>query len=90
MSDFPSPQAGSPLPGATPAATATAQAAPAAAPSANAYDVLVERGYVKDVSDADGLRRALERPTTFYVGFDPTATSLHGEFATVVATDDLV
>src|SRR5919199_1604768 len=42
----------------------------------NAYDVLVERGYVKDVSDAEGLRRALEQPVTFYAGFDPTAASL--------------
>src|SRR5919202_1384431 len=42
----------------------------------NAYDVLVERGYVKDVSDAEGLRRALEQPITFYAGFDPTASSL--------------
>jgi tyrosyl-tRNA synthetase len=44
--------------------------------SANAYDVLAERGFVKDVSDADGLRRALERPITFYAGFDPTSSSL--------------
>jgi tyrosyl-tRNA synthetase len=44
--------------------------------TSNAYDVLVERGFVKDVSDADGLRRALERPSTFYAGFDPTSSSL--------------
>lgn len=79
----------SPPPGATPAATAM-QPAPTASPSANAYDVLVERGYVKDVSDADGLRRALERPTTFYVGFDPTATSLHvGNLVPVMAMGQL-
>ena len=79
----------SPPPGATPAAIAT-QPAPDASPSANAYDVLVERGYVKDVSDADGLRRALERPTTFYVGFDPTATSLHvGNLVPVMAMGQL-
>ena len=79
-----------PPPGAKPAATATAQPTPVTAPSANAYDVLVERGYVKDVSDADGLRRALERPTRFYVGFDPTATSLHvGNLVPVMAMGQL-
>lgn len=45
-------------------------------PTPNAYDVLVERGFVKDVSDAEGLRRALEQPLTYYAGFDPTASSL--------------
>ena len=29
------------------------------------------------MSNADGLRAALDRPCTFYVGFDPTAPSLH-------------
>ena len=29
------------------------------------------------MSNADGLRTALDRPCTFYVGFDPTAPSLH-------------
>jgi tyrosyl-tRNA synthetase len=45
-------------------------------PTPNAYDVLVERGFVKDVSDAEGLQRALEQPLTYYAGFDPTASSL--------------
>ncbi len=44
--------------------------------AANAFDVLCERGFVKDHTDADALRRALERPITFYAGFDPTAPSL--------------
>ena len=43
----------------------------------NAFDVLLERGFVAQVSDAEGLRAALERPVTAYIGFDPTATSLH-------------
>ena len=56
----------------------------------NAYDVLVERGYVKDVSDVDGLREALARPLTFYVGFDPTAASLHvGNLVPVMAMAQL-
>jgi tyrosyl-tRNA synthetase len=44
---------------------------------ANVLDTLIERGYVQDISDADGLRRALERPLTLYCGYDPTAASLH-------------
>ncbi|MCY3913099.1 MAG: tyrosine--tRNA ligase [Chloroflexi bacterium] len=43
---------------------------------ANALDVLDARGLISAASDADALRRALDRPLTFYVGFDPTATSL--------------
>ncbi len=44
---------------------------------ANAFDVLKERGFVKDISDEAGLRAAMERPITFYIGFDPTALSYH-------------
>ena len=43
---------------------------------ANALDVLDARGLISATSDADALRRALDRPLTFYVGFDPTASSL--------------
>jgi tyrosyl-tRNA synthetase len=41
-------------------------------------DTLRERGLIAQVSDEDGLRRAMEQgPITLYQGFDPTATSLH-------------
>ena len=43
---------------------------------ANAFDVLDARGLISAASDAAALRRALDRPLTFYVGFDPTAASL--------------
>jgi tyrosyl-tRNA synthetase len=44
----------------------------------NALDYLVQRGYVQDVSDADGLRKQFASgPVTAYIGFDPTARSLH-------------
>jgi tyrosyl-tRNA synthetase len=44
----------------------------------NVLDVLRARGFVAQVSDEEGLRRAFERgPVTLYQGFDPTATSLH-------------
>jgi tyrosyl-tRNA synthetase len=41
-------------------------------------DVLRARGFVQDVTDEPGLRRRFaEGPVTYYVGFDPTAPSLH-------------
>jgi tyrosyl-tRNA synthetase len=43
----------------------------------NVFDVLTERGFVEQVSDAEGLRAVVERPITCYVGFDPSAASLH-------------
>jgi len=44
----------------------------------NALDYLIARGYVQDVSDAEGLRTAFAAgPVTAYIGFDPTARSLH-------------
>jgi tyrosyl-tRNA synthetase len=43
----------------------------------NVFDVLTERGFVEQVSDPEGVRAAVERPITCYVGFDPSATSFH-------------
>lgn len=44
----------------------------------NAFDVLEARGYVHDVTDEDAVRDLLaSEEVTFYVGFDPTAPSLH-------------
>ena len=49
--------------------------------SRKVYEVLEERGLIGQVSDAAGLRAALadpaHNPVSVYVGFDPTATSLH-------------
>jgi len=52
----------------------------------NAFDVLQERGFVRQVND-EGLRDRLGRePLTFYIGFDPTADSLHvGHFIQLMA-----
>jgi len=41
------------------------------------YDIFEERGFVEQVTDAKLVRELLERPTTCYIGFDPTASSLH-------------
>jgi tyrosyl-tRNA synthetase len=43
----------------------------------NVFDVLSERGFVEQVSDAEGVRAAVEQPITCYVGFDPSASSFH-------------
>ena len=43
----------------------------------NPIDILRERGLLQDHTDEDALREHLEESRTFYVGFDPTAPSLH-------------
>ncbi len=44
----------------------------------NAWDILVERGFIYQSTDAEAMRKRLgEGPLTFYVGFDPTGNSLH-------------
>jgi len=40
-------------------------------------DDLRWRGLIQDSTDLDELRKHLSGPVTFYVGFDPTASSLH-------------
>jgi tyrosyl-tRNA synthetase len=44
----------------------------------NPYDTFLERGFVAQCTDADALRRLFDSETVVgYIGFDPTATSLH-------------
>ena len=44
----------------------------------NAFDILQERGFIQQSTDADAVRKLLgEKQVTFYNGFDPTADSLH-------------
>ncbi len=43
----------------------------------NVLDVLLERGFIEKTTDEAALRETLSRPTTCYIGFDPTADSLH-------------
>jgi len=54
---------------------------------ANVLDTLRERGFLAQITFEDDLYKQLEKePTTFYVGFDPTATSLHfGHFIPIIA-----
>jgi len=48
--------------------------------------VLAQRGFIHQVSDADGLdAKAAAGPVTAYVGFDATAPSLHiGNLLTIM------
>ena len=52
----------------------------------NAYDILEKRGYLKQTTH-EGLRELLEKEkVTFYIGFDPTADSLHvGHYVALMA-----
>ena len=44
----------------------------------NAFDILKERGFVAQTNDEAAIRAALGAgPLTYYIGFDPTASSLH-------------
>lgn len=52
----------------------------------NVYDVLVERGFLRQVTH-EGLKELLaSESVTFYIGFDPTADSLHvGHYVQLMA-----
>ncbi len=44
----------------------------------SAYDILKERGFIEQVTDESLIKKMFtEGPVTCYIGFDPTATSLH-------------
>lgn len=44
----------------------------------NVFDTLVERGYIKQTTHEEEIRELLgKEKITFYIGFDPTADSLH-------------
>jgi len=44
----------------------------------NVYEVLLERGFIEQVTDEEPIKEILgTEEVTCYIGFDPTATSLH-------------
>ncbi len=52
----------------------------------NVLDELKARGFVEQISDEALLREALEKPITCYIGYDPSASSLHvGSLLTIMA-----
>jgi len=52
----------------------------------NVFDVLRERGFIRQTTHEDEIRRLLgDEKITFYIGFDPTADSLHvGHFLQII------
>ena len=52
----------------------------------NVFDLLEERGFIEQSTNAEEVRSLLGAgPVTFYIGFDPTADSLHvGHFIQVM------
>ncbi len=52
----------------------------------NVFDILKERGLIAQMTHEDEIRRLLEEEKiTFYIGFDPTADSLHvGHFMQLI------
>jgi len=52
----------------------------------NVYDVLKERGLIKQATHEEEIRELLgKEKVTFYIGFDPTADSLHvGHFMQII------
>ena len=52
----------------------------------NVFDILKERGFVEQVTHEDELRELFDKESvTFYIGFDPTADSLHvGHFVQMI------
>lgn len=45
---------------------------------ANVFDILQERGYIKQLTHEKEIKELFEKEkVTFYIGFDPTADSLH-------------
>ena len=49
-------------------------------------DILKDRGFIAQMTFEEELYKQLEQPTTFYVGFDPTADSLHiGHYIPIMA-----
>lgn len=44
---------------------------------ANVYEVLDSRGFVAQSTDPEAIKEHLEKARTCYIGFDPTADSLH-------------
>ncbi|NLK96483.1 MAG: tyrosine--tRNA ligase [Epulopiscium sp.] len=53
----------------------------------NVYDILKERGFTEQTTHEEEIRELLGKESvTFYIGFDPTADSLHvGHFVTIMA-----
>ncbi len=51
----------------------------------NIIEILEERGFIDQITDKE-LKKIIQKPVNFYVGFDPTADSLHvGHLVSIMA-----
>ena len=52
----------------------------------NVFDILQERGFIEQITHEEEVKELLAKESvTFYIGFDPTADSLHlGHFVQVM------
>ena len=41
------------------------------------YNSVIERGFLHQSTDEEGIKQALSKETTGYIGFDCTSDSLH-------------
>lgn len=57
----------------------------------NIIEILRERGYIEQVTDEDEVKKLLEKESVpFYIGFDPTADSLHvGHFVSMMVASQM-
>ena len=57
----------------------------------NVFDTLQERGYIEQSTDMEAVRKLLgEKKISFYIGFDPTADSLHvGHFIQIMVMNHM-
>lgn len=57
----------------------------------NVFDILKERGYIEQCTHEEEIKELLDRESvTFYIGFDPTADSLHiGHFIQIMVMTHL-
>ncbi|MDE5952696.1 MAG: tyrosine--tRNA ligase [Malacoplasma sp.] len=56
----------------------------------NIFEFLKKRGYIYQCSNFENVEKELQKGISFYIGFDPTADSLHvGHFLTMMAIKHL-
>lgn len=57
----------------------------------NVFDILNERGYIEQLTHPQEIKNLLEKnSTTFYIGIDPTADSLHvGHFISLMVASHM-
>ena len=57
----------------------------------NVIEILRERGYIEQITDEEEVKKLLDKESVaFYIGFDPTADSLHvGHFVSMMVASQM-